>query len=30
MPSVLDFSDVVVRRNARNIVDHVTWAVSDD
>ncbi|GEP48969.1 ABC transporter ATP-binding protein [Microbacterium saccharophilum] len=30
MPQVLDFADVVVRRNARNIVDHVTWTVSDD
>ncbi|MBN9173023.1 MAG: ABC transporter ATP-binding protein [Microbacterium sp.] len=27
---VLDFSDVVVRRNARNIVDHVDWTVHDD
>lgn len=30
MPQVLDFADVVVRRNARNIVDHVAWTVSDD
>ncbi|QLD12944.1 ABC transporter ATP-binding protein [Microbacterium oleivorans] len=30
MPQVLEFSDVVVRRNARNIVDRVDWAVSDD
>lgn len=30
MPQVLDFSDVVVRRNARNILDHVDWTVSDD
>lgn len=30
MPQVLDFSDVVVRRNARNIVDHLTWSVDDD
>ncbi|SBS73878.1 ABC transporter ATP-binding protein [uncultured Microbacterium sp.] len=30
MPHVLDFADVVVRRNARNIVDHVAWTVSDD
>ncbi|KAA9087097.1 ABC transporter ATP-binding protein [Microbacterium radiodurans] len=30
MPQVLEFSDVVVRRNARNIVDGVDWAVSDD
>lgn len=27
---VLEFSDIVVRRNARNIVDHVTWSVNDD
>lgn len=30
MPQVLDFADVVVRRNARNIVDHVDWTVHDD
>ena len=30
MPQVLDFSDVVVRRNARNIVDHIDWSVDDD
>lgn len=30
MPQVLEFSDVVVRRSARNIVDHVDWDVSDD
>jgi iron complex transport system ATP-binding protein len=30
MPQVLEFSDVVVRRNARNIVDQVTWSVHDD
>lgn len=30
MPQVLDFTDVVVRRNARNIVDHLTWSVDDD
>ncbi|MGV9192922.1 ABC transporter ATP-binding protein [Microbacterium sp. MC2] len=30
MPQVLDFADVVVRRNARNIVDHVDWTVTDD
>lgn len=30
MPQVLDFSDVVVRRNARNIVDHLDWSVQDD
>ena len=29
-PQVLDFSDVVVRRNARHIVDHVDWTVHDD
>lgn len=30
MPQVLEFSDVVVRRNARDIVSHLDWAVSDD
>ena len=30
MAQVLDFDDVVVRRNARNIVDHLGWSVSDD
>ncbi|UWF76623.1 ABC transporter ATP-binding protein [Microbacterium neungamense] len=30
MPSALELTDVVVRREGRNIVDHVTWAVSDD
>jgi len=30
MPQVLEFSDVVVRRNARNIVDGVEWSVHDD
>src|SRR6185312_17399470 len=30
MPHVLEFSDVVVRRNARNIVDQVTWSVQGD
>ncbi|MDD7930136.1 ABC transporter ATP-binding protein [Microbacterium thalli] len=30
MPQVLDFSDVVVRRNARNIVDGVDWSVTGD
>ena len=30
MPSALDLSDVVVRREGRNIVDHVTWQVADD
>ncbi|UNK72322.1 ABC transporter ATP-binding protein [Microbacterium sp. H1-D42] len=30
MSSALEFTDVVVRREGRNIVDHVTWEVSDD
>jgi len=30
MPEVLDLSDVVVRRNARDIVSHVDWHVADD
>jgi iron complex transport system ATP-binding protein len=30
MPSALDFTDVVVRRDGRNIVDHVTLQVADD
>jgi iron complex transport system ATP-binding protein len=30
MPSALDLTDVVVRRDGRNIVDHVTWQVADD
>ena len=30
MPSALDFTDVVVRREGRNIVDHVTWQVAED
>jgi len=30
MPQVLEFSDVVVRRNARDIVSHLDWVVSDD
>ena len=30
MSGVLEFSDVVVRRNGRNIVDHVDWTVGDD
>ena len=30
MPQVLEFSDVVVRRNARDIVDHLDWEVEDD
>jgi iron complex transport system ATP-binding protein len=30
MPLVLEFADVVVRRNARNIVDHLEWNVNDD
>lgn len=28
MSSALDFTDVVVRREGRNIVDHVTWSVT--
>lgn len=28
MPQVLEFSDVVVRRNGRNIVDHLNWSVT--
>ncbi|MEI3843532.1 MULTISPECIES: ABC transporter ATP-binding protein [Microbacterium] len=28
--TVLDLTDVVVRRDGRNIVDHVTWSVTDD
>ena len=27
---MLEFSDVVVRRNARNILDHLDWSVEDD
>lgn len=30
MPQVLEFSDVVVRRDSRNIVDHLDWTVDDD
>jgi len=30
MPQVLEFSDVVVRRNARDIVSHLDWSVADD
>ena len=30
MSSALDFTDVVVRRDGRDIVDHVTWQVSED
>ncbi len=30
MPQVLEFSDVVVRRNTRDIVDHLDWSVDDD
>ncbi|MGB4137342.1 MAG: ABC transporter ATP-binding protein [Microbacterium sp.] len=30
MPSALELTDVVVRREGRNIVDHVTWQVSED
>lgn len=30
MSAVLQFHDVVVRRNGRNIVDHVDWTVEDD
>ncbi len=30
MPQVLEFADVVVTRNARDIVDHLDWSVSDD
>jgi iron complex transport system ATP-binding protein len=30
MPQVLEFSDVVVRRNARDILSHLDWSVSDD
>ncbi|MCR2785782.1 MULTISPECIES: ABC transporter ATP-binding protein [unclassified Microbacterium] len=30
MAEVLEFSDVVVRRNDRNIVDRVDWTVTDD
>ena len=30
MSIALEFTDVVVRREGRNIVDHVTWQVADD
>ena len=30
MPHVLEFSDVAVRRDGRNIVDRLTWSVDDD
>ena len=30
MPSALEFTDVVVRREGRNILDHVSWEVDDD
>jgi len=30
MPQVLEFSDVVVRRSTRNIVDRLSWTVEDD
>jgi iron complex transport system ATP-binding protein len=30
MSSALEFTDVVVRREGRNILDHVTWQVADD
>jgi ATPase subunit of ABC transporter with duplicated ATPase domains len=30
MTSVLELNDVVVRRNDRHIVDHLTWTVNDD
>jgi iron complex transport system ATP-binding protein len=30
MTQVLEFSDVVVRRSARDIVDHLDWSVDDD
>lgn len=30
MPSALQFTDVVVRREGRNIIDHVSWEVADD
>lgn len=30
MSSAVEFTDVVVRREGRNIVDHVTWEVCDD
>lgn len=30
MPTALQFTDVVVRRDGRNIIDGVTWQVDDD
>lgn len=30
MSSALEFTDVVVRREGRNIIDHVSWEVADD
>lgn len=30
MPQVLEFADVVVRRNAKDIVEHLTWSVAGD
>lgn len=30
MPHVLEFSDVVVRRDGRNIIDRLSWVVDDD
>ncbi|MFJ4252428.1 ABC transporter ATP-binding protein [Microbacterium sp. NPDC090003] len=30
MPIALDLTDVVVRRDGRNIIDHVTWQVAHD
>jgi iron complex transport system ATP-binding protein len=30
MTQVLEFSDVVVRRSARDIIDHLDWSVDDD
>ncbi|RLK49569.1 ABC transporter ATP-binding protein [Microbacterium telephonicum] len=30
MPQVVSFADVVVRRNTRNILDHIDWTVDDD
>lgn len=30
MSTALELSDVVVRRDGRNIIDHVTWSVSDE
>ena len=30
MSIALEFTDVVVRREGRDIIDHVTWQVDDD